>query len=275
MTTRRDGEPEFFGDGELERGVVRAFAGGEVCVRSARSPDKQGSNEDAVALIPLGEQAGVLALADGVGGLPDGAQASRVVLGELASRVVAAAREGTVVRDAILDGIESANQAVLALGGGASTLVAAEIDGAVVRSYHAGDSLILVTGLRGRVRMQTVPHSPIGYAVESGLMDAEEAMHHDARHLISNMIGSPEMRIELGPLVELHRYDTLLLASDGLADNLLPDEIVELIRKGRLAGATGQLFDACRRRMTDPEVGRPSKPDDVSIIAYRSRHAPR
>jgi serine/threonine protein phosphatase PrpC len=255
--------------------VVRPFAGGEVVVRSARSPDRPGPNEDAVALIPVGERSGVLAIADGVGGLPDGAQASRVALDQLAERIVAAARDGSAVREAVLDGIESANRAVLELGAGASTLAAAEIDGGVVRSYHAGDSVILVTGLRGRVRMQTVPHSPIGYALESGLMDAEEAMHHDARHLISNMIGTPEMRIELGPPIELHRYDTLLLASDGLADNLFPEEIVELIRKGRLTRAAGQLFDICRQRMIEPEVGHPSKPDDLSIVAFRPRRAAR
>ncbi len=57
-------------------------------------------------------------------------------------------------------------------------------------------------------------------------------MHHEERHLVSNVVGTDDMRIELGPPLKLARYDTVLLASDGLLDNLYTDEIVELIRKG-------------------------------------------
>ena len=132
------------------------------------------------------------------------------------------------LRAAILNGIEAANQAVRDLGtGAATTLALVEIQDRTIRTYHVGDSEILVTGQRGKVKLQTIPHSPIGYAVEAGLMEEEEAIHHEARHVISNVIGSDQMRIEMGPPTELAPRDTLLLASDGLFDNLFPDEIVE------------------------------------------------
>src|SRR5690606_2144872 len=109
-----------------------------------------------------------------------------------------------------------------------------EIQNGVIRPYHVGDSAILLTGQRGKLKMQTIAHSPIGYAVEAGLMREEEAIHHEERHVISNVIGSDQMRIEIGPPVEMARRDTLVLASDGLLDNLLPSEIVGYVRSGPL-----------------------------------------
>ena len=49
-------------------------------------------------------------------------------------------------------GIEAANAAVMELGNGsASTFAIAEIDDGVVRTYHVGDSAVLLTGGRGRL----------------------------------------------------------------------------------------------------------------------------
>jgi len=87
--------------------------------------------------------------------------------------------------------------------------------------------------------------------------------------MISNVIGSPEMRIEIGPAVRMAPRDTLLLASDGLLDNLLPDEIIDHIRTGRLDSSVGELAAAALARMNVHEDGTPSKPDDLTIIAFR------
>ena len=72
-------------------------------------------------------------------------------------------------------------------------------------------------------------------------MKEEDAIHHEARHVISNVIGSDQMRIEIGPPIEMAPRDTLLIASDGLFDNLLPEEIVEAVRSGPLEEAVGDL----------------------------------
>ena len=60
--------------------------------------------------------------------------------------------------------------------------------------------------------MRTVAHSPVGYAEEAGLLDREEAIHHAHRHLVSNMLGMPEMHIEVGPPLTLDARDTIVLA---------------------------------------------------------------
>jgi serine/threonine protein phosphatase PrpC len=120
------------------------------------------------------------------------------------------------------------------------------------------------------VKWQTIPHSPVGFAVEAGVLDEEEAMHHEERHVVSNVVGSAEMRIEIGPEIRLAPRDTVVLASDGLLDNLTMDEIIARVRKGRLDKAVRRLAVDTRRRMTCPEEGQPSKPDDTTIIAYRT-----
>jgi serine/threonine protein phosphatase PrpC len=109
----------------------------------------------------------------------------------------------------------------------------------------------------------------VGYAVEAGLLDAQQAIHHEDRHIISNIVGSPAMRIEIGPPSSLAPYDTLLLASDGLLDNLHVEEIVAIARKGSLTSVAATLVERAHARMRSPEQNEPSKPDDLSFIIYR------
>jgi serine/threonine protein phosphatase PrpC len=111
----------------------------------------------------------------------------------------------------------------------------------------------------------------VGYAVEAGFLDQDEAMHHEERHLISNMIGSPEMHMTVGPPLTLADRDTLLVATDGLVDNLHVHEIVERVRKGRLRTVAERLDRDSRDRMNAPQEGIPSKPDDLTFIVYRPR----
>jgi serine/threonine protein phosphatase PrpC len=79
------------------------------------------------------------------------------------------------------------------------------------------------------------------------------------------------MRIDMSSPCPLARHDTVLLASDGLSDNLLPGEIVEIVRKGPLLRAAAELMASAQRRMEAPGAGEPSKPDDLTLILARRR----
>jgi serine/threonine protein phosphatase PrpC len=61
----------------------------------------------------------------------------------------------------------------------------------------------------------------------------------------------------------------VLVASDGLYDNLHRREIVEVIRKGKLLASAEELARSGIGRMTVPTEGEPSKPDDLTFILYR------
>lgn len=269
MSTNGLQRPVIVDRGEMSDPVLHALAGGEVAIFSARSPAKPSSNEDAAALIPAGSAAAILVVADGLGGQRAGAEASALAVRAMVACVHGAGDAG--LRAAVLDGFEHANQSVSDLGlGAATTLAAVEIEDSTIRPYHVGDSTILVVGQRGRIKLLTVSHSPVGYAVEAGLLDEREAIHHEDRHLVSNIVGSPDMRIEVGRPLTLNPRDTLLLASDGLFDNMHVAEVVEVIRKGGLAAAARGLVDACRKRMQQPEPGHPSHPDDLTFLIYRN-----
>jgi len=129
--------------------------------------------------------------------------------------------------------------------------------------------MILVTSNRGRVRYQSVSHSPVGFAVESGMLCANEAMHHEDRHIVSNVVGDPRMRIEMGPVLALAPRDTVLIASDGLFDNLSVIEVVEHVRKGNLRDSVKVACELAYERMLGIK-GQPCKPDDLSVVAVRA-----
>jgi serine/threonine protein phosphatase PrpC len=129
--------------------------------------------------------------------------------------------------------------------------------------------LILLVGNHGKIKLQTKSHSPVGYAVAAGVLDETEAIHHDERHVVLNVVGSADTHIEVGPHRRLAQRDTLLIASDGLADNLHIDEIVNIIRKGPLRQAAQALVATAIKRMDQTFDETPSKPDDLTFIAFR------
>jgi len=263
-------EPWLIREEDLVTVEAAAFAGGEACVYTRKCPSRESPNEDAAAVIPFSNAGGLLLVSDGVGGQRGGTQASGLCVSRISSAVQEASAAGGDLRDAVLDGVENANAAVANLGLGAgATLAIAELQGRTVRPYHVGDAMILVVGQRGVVKLHTVSHSPTGYAVEAGYLNEEEAIRHEERHLISNMMGAPDMRIEVGSPLQLADRDTVLLASDGLSDNMTQEEIVETVRKGPLAKAGRQLAHTCAERMNGGNDSGPSKPDDLTFILFR------
>jgi serine/threonine protein phosphatase PrpC len=254
-------------------GEILELGGGTVAVYTAVSPDRDGgSNEDSAAVLRFDESSAVLALADGAGGMRGGAQASSIAIRAVRKGVDGVHGTEQPLRTGILNAFEAANRSVLELGiGAASTLAVIEVQARHVRPYHVGDSLILVVGQRGRIKIQVTPHSPVGYAVKSGLIDEGSAMFHEERHLVSNMLGSADMHIEIGSALELAPRDTVVVASDGLSDNLRTQEIVEIVRKGPLAEAARRLADEASARMLVSDEQHPSKPDDLTFLIFRPR----
>jgi PPM family protein phosphatase len=164
------------------------------------------SSQDALLVLPLGSDSAVLAVADGLGGTPGGAEAAARAVEALAAVVEESVARGLSLQSAILNGINRANESVLAIGtGAATTLAVAEISGGQVRAYNIGDSEVMVFGQRGRLKLRTISHSPVGFALQAGLVDHEEALHHQDRHFVSNVVGSRDMRIEVGSVLELGR----------------------------------------------------------------------
>ncbi len=253
--------------------------GGSACILSRRSPAKDATNEDAAAVLVHGE-ATALIVADGLGGRPNGAEAAHTAVRTLCDRLRAAGFGSPEAADPessdlvdpgalVLEALAAANREVIARDPeAATTLAVVAISAGVARAYHVGDVGVLIVGGRGRVRLQTVPHSPVGYALGAGLIDERAAMAHDARHFVSNVVGDPQMHIEASAPIALRARDRILIASDGLFDNMYTSEIVARLRVGPVGDAVRDLGEACLARMTEPEPGAPSKPDDLTVLGY-------
>jgi serine/threonine protein phosphatase PrpC len=250
--------------------VESEVGGGRVVAYTCRDPFKVTENQDTVAILPYGPGAAVLVVADGAGGMPAGRRASLTAVNTLAESLQVAMDKTMLLRTAVMNGIEAANSAVLGLANGsATTLTVVTIEGRQARSYQIGDSEAIVIGQRGLVKLQTTAHSPTGFAVEAGFLDQREALHHEERHLVSNLLGTADMRIDVGASVELDSRDTILVASDGLMDNVHVDEIIDCVRKGPLTEAMSAVVQLANERMSEVEGGQPSKPDDLSVILFR------
>mgnify|MGYP001811813319 CR=1 FL=1 len=239
---------------------------GKVCAFTAKAGNKPGPNEDSLALITVSEEQGVLVVADGLGGHAQGGTASRIAVESVCEAVNNGKQDIPSLRELILNGIDLANSRILALeSGAATTMVIVEVTGRRVRSYQVGDSFALVTGQRGRLKYQTISHSPVGYAMEAGLLSEEEALQADDRHIVSNVVGCADMRVDIGPVIKLASKDTLVLASDGLTDNMGVSDIVEQVRKGTIVDAGTKLFDSVLESMSIPS----GSVDDVATVLFR------
>ena len=266
-------------EADLDRPIRLDVPGTDLWLYSVRAPEKQSENEDAAGAWLLPGAGLVLAVADGLGGAPSGAQAAGLAIRAL-DAALGALIEGSAngggedgdLRVAIIDAFESAHEAILALGVGAgSTLVVVEIRERRLRTYHVGDSAAIVVGQRGRLRLETLSHSPVGYGIAAGLINPKKAIDRPDRHYISNFLGASDMHIQVGSPIVLNARDTLLVTSDGLLDNLRHEEIVSKVRSGPVEGIALELASCVGQRMRGEASSVPGKPDDTSFLLYRAR----
>ena len=246
---------------------------GEAVVFTTPSPLHPDRNEDGAAVLRLGASA-LIAVADGVGGLPGGESASTLALEQLGQSVadLPAEPDATTLRNAVLDGFERGHRAIRSEGsGGATTLTAVTIRDGYLRSFNAGDSAAMIVGADGGLKLQTVPHSPVGYALESGLIDEDEALAHENRNVIFNCLGLERMHVEFTTGIVLDPRDTVLLGTDGLFDNLTQDELIGLLAGESLDTICTELAQTAGQRMLGSSARHPSKPDDLTFAAFRVR----
>lgn len=265
-------EIKVYFDSHCEQPEVSRQGKREIAVFSLRSPTKDSKNEDSLAWITWPDSL-LLAVADGVGGQPGGAEASMLAIQlviDLFHKMDAEQISLDAFREGILDTFERANREIQNIGiGSGTTLTIVTVSGNRVRVFSVGDSSTLICGSKGRIKFINTPHSPTGYAIAAGVLDENDALHHAERHLLSNLVGSPDMHIDIGPILKLSTRDRILVASDGLWDNMYQEEVVAAVRKGPLYKAAETMRGTCRSRMEKKESDMPSHADDLSFIVTR------
>ena len=200
-------------------------------------------NEDAVR---VDAGAGLLVVADGMGGHAAGEVASRIAVEAVEAAV---AHEGRPLAEAVY----AAHGAVVraaAEGHGASgmgtTCVACRLQAGELEVAWVGDSRAYLFR-SGSLRPLSRDHSYVQGLVDAGLVDAAEAAWHPERHVLARCIGSGGLareEVDTRALAVEHG-DRVLLCSDGLTGELDDDGIAALLaRYDDDHDAVGALIEA-------------------------------
>jgi protein phosphatase len=199
-------------------------------------------NEDAFLNRP---DAGVWAVADGMGGHDGGEIASARVIHALES--VAGCANAYAMRDTATRALRKANEDLVARGlahfGGAigSTVAVLLAFGGHYACMWAGDSRIYVYR-GGQLRLLTRDHSYVQEMVDAGVLGAEEARSHPKGNVITRAVGArPSLQIDaaFGPI---RAGDRFLLCSDGLSSLVHEREIAEELHRAPAERAADRLI---------------------------------
>lgn len=184
-------------------------------------------NEDAALATALGEDAALLAVADGMGGHAAGDVASQLAIDTLRESIVESASEfpprsewterlESVIKDANAK-IHDHAAAQPERSGMGTTLVAALVQGREAVIANVGDSRAYAETNAGFEQV-TVDQSLVQELVEQGTISEAEADDHPQRNVVSQALGTDE---DVEPdFYEVTSPQRLLLCSDGLTEEV-------------------------------------------------------
>ena len=209
---------------------------------------------------------GLFALADGMGGHPEGEVASQVALQTMAALFQRDAKPMLkdpvrFLHDAIIAGhhqlLRYATEKAL-IDTPRTTVVACVLQGNAAYWAHCGDSrLYLVRGDKLIARTRDHSYSELQETL-SQVVPMGERFN---RNVLFTCLGSPGKPVVdvVGPLI-LHENDRLLLCSDGLWGSVSDAVITEQLAKNAISDAVPELVEQALRN------GGP-KCDNVSVLA--------
>jgi serine/threonine protein phosphatase PrpC len=231
---------------------------------------KRDHNEDSFL---CNEEAGLFAVADGMGGHLGGERASRMAVEileqEIAPQVPALRAAGVggrsegaphpvaaAMRDATQRAattIHAEAQAQPERTGMGTTLTAALFHGEQVSLCHVGDSRAYLYR-DGRARQLTEDHSWIQEQIRAGLVAPEDAIVQRFRNIITRSVGfEPGVEPDLMTL-PVEAGDCYLLCSDGLSNYFSEDELAEVLTSRFYAEAGAALIEMANARGGDDNI---------------------
>ncbi|MGC9450283.1 MAG: PP2C family protein-serine/threonine phosphatase [Oceanipulchritudo sp.] len=208
----------------------------------------------------LDTKRGIFAVADGLGGLPNGARASRLTLDILRKELDAAGN--TPLHETIANVNDATRDVGFGLdeAGFGSTLTMARYfpEKRLLEIAHVGDSAAYLVH-RGEARLLTVEHTVAARMVAERWEDASEAIPLTAHHTLTQCIGQ-DLYIDPQVVeVPIQPGDRFFLFTDGIT-KAMPEEIVKEAIRGK-----GPLDRICQ--ILSFRVEAAGSPDNYTIVA--------
>ena len=199
-------------------------------------------NEDSILLLP---EAGIFAVADGMGGHRGGKVASQMIVGELRGLVQNRATldpdDLATLINVVNERVHEASLADFALEGMGSTCSLLLVRDSRAHVAHVGDSRVYLVR-HGELTQITSDHRAVQELIDGGALTQAEAEQHPLRNMLTRSVGvDDEVDVDRFDF-ELKQGDTLLLCSDGLTSMVGEREIANILKRaGDLDQAAAQL----------------------------------
>ncbi len=188
-------------------------------------------NQDSFRIV---EERGFFAVADGMGGMRDGALASKYALNalyELISRKiddkVDAEKISLILKDAIIELSDSLRGAIGKYTG--TTIVLALIKDSNAFIAHMGDSRAYLFRDNDLLRL-TEDHNLFALLHKTKRFTDEELIEDKTHHVLIRYVGMDNARPDV-KVVPIKQGDRLLLCTDGLSEMVEDDEIEKIMRE--------------------------------------------
>lgn len=219
------------------------------------------NNEDSFRIVDSDDRARgcLMILADGMGGVAGGEVASRLAVDTVES-VYGRGGAGIAAGPTIAHAIRTANQAIHArsaaeskLGGMGTTCTVAGLVGRELTVGHVGDSrAYLVRG--GDIEQLTQDHT-----LSAELVGMGGAANGAASSLLTRSLGNlAEVQVDISPQpIRMDDGAIVVLCSDGLSNQVSPDEIRDIVTSDTPEEACEQLIELARAR---------GGPDNITVI---------
>ena len=222
------------------------------------------SNEDCYFVWRQNDGSLLLAVADGMGGAPGGAEAATFAIAPFAATGVDDRLAPHHLPQLAMDGHEAIRDYAAhtpEMKGMGTTLTAALLQPGQLSWVHIGDSRLYL--LQGKtLRQLTADHRLLDRIFTHGKPDHEAMKRHPLRSMLDQCLGGEHVELEVGE-ARFARGDCLLLCTDGLHDELAPEAIAYwLSHDSSVSEKTDSLVQAALS-----EGGN----DNITVIVAQSR----
>ncbi|MDX2255382.1 MAG: Stp1/IreP family PP2C-type Ser/Thr phosphatase [Pseudanabaenaceae cyanobacterium bins.39] len=226
--------------------MKRQFAGATDtgCVRSA--------NQDSYYIDPEGR---FFVVADGMGGHAGGEVASKIAVDTIRDCLESMWEADITPQKLMEDAIFKANQAIMI--DQSANPVRSDMGTTIVLLIfreeqpwfcHIGDSRLY--RLRGaKLEQISDDHTWIARAIQTGVVNADEAKSHPWRHMLLQCLGREDVKSISAKELEWQPGDRFLICSDGLTEELSDDRIAHQLKSIRNCQQSAQaLIESAKQR---------------------------